>query len=89
VLFPSSDWQLQSENLSISPSINSAELTNSEISYELYGVIVHEGTTENGHYIAHCKQENQWYAFNDENVSMIETEKVLNNKNAYILFYRL
>lgn len=52
-------------------------------------MIVHEGTTDNGHYIAHCKYETHWYTFDDDNITIIEADKVVNNKNAYILFYRL
>ena len=39
--------------------------------YELFGVVVHEGTIDGGHYIAYTKRaqkngRDQWYYFSDE-----------------------
>jgi ubiquitin C-terminal hydrolase len=34
--------------------------------YELFGVTVHLGSLEMGHYIAYTKRYNKWYLFNDE-----------------------
>ncbi|EAR97338.1 ubiquitin carboxyl-terminal hydrolase (macronuclear) [Tetrahymena thermophila SB210] len=89
VIFPEYGFSLQSyADTQVSPSIPSSKF-NGDIVYDLYGLIIHEGTTENGHYIAQCKYDKIWYSFDDDNISIVESEKVLNNKNAYILFYRL
>jgi ubiquitin C-terminal hydrolase len=59
--------------------------------YDLYGICNHSGGTQGGHYHAFIKTANdEWYFFNDTNVSKI---KVLDDKNlitskAYCLFYR-
>jgi len=56
--------------------------------YHLYAVINHIGVMSSGHYYSYCKvPNNKWYCFNDENVDAIEKSK-LDNKNAYILFYK-
>jgi ubiquitin C-terminal hydrolase len=34
--------------------------------YDLYAVIVHQGRSDSGHYVAFVKRESQWYNFNDE-----------------------
>ncbi len=35
--------------------------------YELFGLTVHMGTLDMGHYIAFTKREGKWFLFNDEN----------------------
>ena len=54
-----------------------------ELLYELTGVLVHSGTSEQGHYYSYIKIKNddgsksKWYEFNDTNVRPFE----LNNEN--------
>lgn len=57
-------------------------------SYELTGVISHEGDLHSGHYIAYCKHQEAecWFKFNDRKVSRRTEEQVL-QKQAYIAFY--
>ncbi len=51
-----SKWQVMSEE---------------ETPYELYAVLVHEGIkAESGHYYAFVKVKDEWYRFNDQEVSM-------------------
>lgn len=82
--------------------------------YELYAVIVHEGSINCGHYYAYVKHlrkhdeerwpaplnrvditakeyENslRWYKVSDEIKSLVHEKEVLDNKNAYILFYEM
>ena len=38
--------------------------------YELYGVLCHIGNIDCGHYYTYCKDEKNFYLFNDENVSI-------------------
>jgi hypothetical protein len=64
----------------------SSEDTNAE--YELYGVIVHYGTTIfSGHYVAFIKIDSQWLLFDDNQVTTVPASTVL-KQNAYILFYQ-
>lgn len=58
------------ENLDISKYIDeSYKLANPEAKfvYDLYGVIVHRGNLNRGHYYSYCKnkQTNKWYLFDD------------------------
>lgn len=57
--------------------------------YDLESVVVHHGQQiQNGHYLAFCRQEDRWYKFDDEMVSLSTTEEVL-RQEAYLLFYSL
>ncbi len=57
--------------------------------YELCGIINHTGTIFGGHYFSYIKNiNNNWYNFNDANVSEISRNKLLGNKN-YCLIYRI
>lgn len=40
----------------------------SSLLYDLYGVIVHRGSLNRGHYYSYCKNDhnNKWYLFDDE-----------------------
>ncbi|KRX00132.1 hypothetical protein PPERSA_10631 [Pseudocohnilembus persalinus] len=62
---------------------------NYDMIYELYGVILHEGNLESGHYMALTRTKDQWYKYNDAKVSEISEKDVYNHKDAYILFYKL
>jgi ubiquitin C-terminal hydrolase len=53
-------------------------------SYELFGIINHEGNVFGGHYYSYIKK-NKWVVFNDTNVS--EIQDIIGDKN-YCLFYR-
>jgi hypothetical protein len=58
--------------------------------YELFGVVCHEGTLENGHYYSFCRTEkNRWSKFDDSKVTETVPEREVSSKHAYILFYRL
>lgn len=64
-----------------------------EAKYELYAVTQQFGSLNGGHYIACCKNSinNNWYEFDDSNVTFIEKDKVQSHivsSNAYILFYK-
>ena len=45
--------------------------------YRLFGICVHEGSTEGGHYIAIAKREETWYEFNDEYVRICSAKEAL------------
>jgi ubiquitin C-terminal hydrolase len=58
-------------------------------SYELKAIANHYGSLEGGHYTATCKNENSWCEYNDLQIMVIPniTEKLINNRTAYALFY--
>ena len=55
--------------------------------YELYGINLHTGNLNSGHYMAAVKN-NGWYLFNDMSVSKINFSDLRTNYQAYCLFYR-
>jgi ubiquitin C-terminal hydrolase len=69
--------------------------------YELFGIILHQGNMDFGHYISLIKDENIWKNFNDQNTAVKDVndqvmEEILDHKSKfdpkdfvpYILFYR-
>jgi uncharacterized UBP type Zn finger protein len=60
----------------------------SEMLYDLYGVVHHQGALSGGHYVASLKSETdgQWRLFNDAQVYEIHSRDVVDS-SAYILFY--
>lgn len=64
-------------------------MINDEI-YDLYGVVVHAGSSTNsGHYYSYCKNVNndKWFECNDSHIGGIPSETQILNKEAYLLFY--
>ncbi|CAD8074197.1 unnamed protein product [Paramecium primaurelia] len=59
-----------------------------QIDYELYGVVQHFEGLENGHYKAYGKRQKKWIEFNDQSTKEVQINDVINDKNAYILFYQ-
>jgi ubiquitin C-terminal hydrolase len=55
--------------------------------YDLFAVIQHSGTMENGHYTSICQNSGNWYNFNDTQFNMIDINET-QNSYSYILFYR-
>uniref|UniRef100_A0A8B9K6W5 Ubiquitin carboxyl-terminal hydrolase n=1 Tax=Astyanax mexicanus TaxID=7994 RepID=A0A8B9K6W5_ASTMX len=57
--------------------------------YDLLSVICHHGTAGSGHYIAYSQNviNGQWYEFDDQYVTEVH-ETVVQNAEAYVLFYR-
>ena len=68
-------------------SINGSQ---SDLKYDLIGVIHHVGNLNSGHYIAHCKNSktNEWYVFDDDRVRKVESTAEVVADTAYILFYK-
>jgi len=60
----------------------------SEMLYDLYGVIHHQGALSGGHYVTSIKSEidGQWRLFNDAQIFEIHARDVV-DPSAYILFY--
>ena len=53
--------------------------------YDCYAICNHIGKANYGHYYSYCKIKDNWYNFNDNNVSKIDDNII--NSNAYCLFY--
>eukprot|EP00525_Craspedostauros_australis_P004126 CAMPEP_0198127626 /NCGR_PEP_ID=MMETSP1442-20131203/47596_1 /TAXON_ID= /ORGANISM="Craspedostauros australis, Strain CCMP3328" /LENGTH=236 /DNA_ID=CAMNT_0043787633 /DNA_START=23 /DNA_END=733 /DNA_ORIENTATION=+ len=64
------------------------ETGRSEMLYDLYGVVHHQGALSGGHYVASLKSEvdGQWRLFNDAQIFEIHESDVVDS-SAYILFY--
>jgi ubiquitin C-terminal hydrolase len=57
--------------------------------YNLQGIGFHHGMLEGGHYNAICKNENNFYYYDDNNVGIInEIEPILKSNNCYLLCYQ-
>ena len=56
--------------------------------YDLYGICNHTGNVRGGHYTAFVKNIDQWYHFNDTNVTKITNIKKIKTNEAYCFFYR-
>ena len=54
---------------------------------ELIGIVTHQGTKEQGHYIAITKKGNEWFSYNDAIVTQVTVTALLQTQ-AYILIYR-
>lgn len=55
--------------------------------YSLYAICNHDGGPGGGHYHSYVKYNQKWYCFNDTNVNMISSNKLITSA-AYCLFYK-
>ncbi|KAL1956215.1 hypothetical protein VTO42DRAFT_7562 [Malbranchea cinnamomea] len=60
----------------------------SDYDYDLLSVVVHLGDIDSGHYLAYCRQGEQWFKFNDDRVTLVDEIEVM-GADAYLLFYTL
>ncbi|XP_069465338.1 ubiquitin carboxyl-terminal hydrolase 20 isoform X3 [Ambystoma mexicanum] len=76
------------EGLDLQPFL-AKECVSRVTTYDLLAVICHHGTAGSGHYIAYCQNviNGQWYEFDDQYVTEVH-ETVVQNAEAYVLFYR-
>ncbi|ELV11787.1 Ubiquitin carboxyl-terminal hydrolase 20 [Tupaia chinensis] len=76
------------EGLDLRPFL-AKECTSQITAYDLLSVICHHGTAGSGHYVAYCQNviNGQWYEFDDQYVTEVH-ETVVQNAEAYVLFYR-
>jgi uncharacterized UBP type Zn finger protein len=65
------------------------KFTSYEFLYKLYAVITHYGDNlEGGHYCAYIRTQNdRWFLVDDAQGSHVSSSEVLNNTNAFVLFY--
>ena len=63
--------------------------SDSNLSYDLFGIICHDGSLNSGHYYSYIKIESKWYLFNDSQVSSFDESRISDLKsNSYILIYK-
>lgn len=75
------------ENLNMSKYVSGYNKSKSV--YDLVAVSNHSGGCNGGHYFAYCKNaDSNWYKFNDNIVSTLQTQRVV-SQSAYCLFYVL
>ncbi|XP_035383316.1 ubiquitin carboxyl-terminal hydrolase 20 [Electrophorus electricus] len=76
------------EGLELRPFL-AKESSSQVTTYDLLSVICHHGTAGSGHYTAYCQNviNGQWYEFDDQYVTEVH-ETVVQNAEAYVLFYR-
>lgn len=79
------------DNLNMEKYFN--EYSDTKSSYDLYGVIMHYGSMNFGHYVAFTRNpiNNKWYHYDDSNVRHVpdnEIESAIQNYAAYVLFYK-
>lgn len=77
--------------LDISPIVIKASC-DTAYHYELEAVVNHTGNLQSGHYTAYVQhvayKEKAWYYFSDQYTKQVDEKDVLNNANAFMLFYR-
>ena len=60
-----------------------------DLTYELYGLVMHTGSLNGGHYYVIIKNpNNKWYNYNDTNVNEVNITNI-NLSYVYCLFYKL
>ena len=74
------------EKLNIKLSEN---LTKEKIEYNLIGIIYHlGGIGYEGHNIAYCKKNDNWYKFNDDKVTKLDDIKNITGEGIILLVYQ-
>ncbi|KAL7572012.1 hypothetical protein ACA910_001667 [Epithemia clementina (nom. ined.)] len=58
-----------------------------QVPYRLFATVNHYGNLQSGHYVSYVKIDDQWYHCNDSHVSYTTESHVLQQGNAYLLFY--
>ena len=57
--------------------------------YDLFGIVNHTGNVLGGHYTSFVKnKKNDWYHFNDTNITKITDINKIKTPQAYCFFYR-
>ena len=81
------------KGLDMTPYVLGAQIypLKTNLTYDLQGVINHEGELNYGHYTAMTRNsgaEDQWYNYNDTLVEPIRESDIVKDA-AYVLFYKL
>lgn len=56
--------------------------------YQLFGVCLHRGATDKGHYTACCEVNGRWHLIDDDTVGVMENINDIIQRDAYVLFYK-
>ena len=78
------------KNLDLTKYINPISPYYNKNKYDLIAINLHHGILQGGHYLSYVKSyyNNKWYKYNDENpVVQIKQKNILQDPNAYMLFY--
>ena len=76
------------ENLDLSEFVD-VSVDKHHRKYNLDGMVLHQGGPDSGHYHSYQKHNNEWYKFNDENITKItNNEQILNIRDVYLLVYK-
>lgn len=88
--------QLENERNLLSDKVKQSYRTLEKNKYNLFSIIMHEGTAEYGHYYSLIKDGNKWFKFSDFHVKEISETEVFwlayggeGNASAYCVFYHL
>lgn len=56
---------------------------------KLIATVNHYGNVQGGHYVAHVARNDKWFKVNDESVSVVNGESILNDPSVYMVFYQV
>ena len=98
VSFPSDDlnlgpylpqWCEDSGPYQTSSMVNDGHLEEQppHVPYKLFATVNHYGNLQSGHYVSYVKVDDEWYHCNDSHISYTTESHVLQQGNAYLLFY--
>ena len=77
--------QFPINKLNISRFVSSNSTKTSPL-YDLFAVIEHAGTLQQGHYVAYIRRQNDWFRCNDAKIQRVSERQVLQSR-AYMLYY--
>ena len=53
--------------------------------YTTYAVVEHHGGSRGGHYINYCRHGDKWLCYDDTNIGVVDSDRVI-NEDSYIIF---
>lgn len=65
-----------------------SHISTTPLDYELHAICHHSGSRNGGHYWAYVKYSNKWFKLNDSATQQVSDESEIQERTAYILFYR-
>ena len=71
--------------IEIKENIELKDIFNITHKYTAFSTVIHKGSVSRGHYIAHCKEKDIWYEFNDLRAKTAIDFKP--NENVLLVFY--
>lgn len=78
--------QFDLDNINLTPYVSPLKNDKNNYIYSVYAINYHSGNLDSGHYWSACRTiDDNWYMFNEGNVSKISNTNLVTN-NAYILF---